>query len=355
MARTICAKPCLESGNLKIPLPLPGLSGYVEGAADISLTANCDGCQASMRLLVQIQPFLLSLVVPLCIFQCIWALFGCVRKVAGPSTISIPGVGSLGTAIKPFLDKDKSTPSVPDLSKIEGIAEALPFINLTKEVLFHNDDPNDPALAQRFEQVVEKCTCLFEWLDIFKWLCMTKGIILLIISVLNCISSLLQHALTVTLQIAGLAGSGNMAVQKTAVCLENILAIQLSNLAGRLEVFSILLTLTASVLEVICDLGFVPTALANQIRAAATTLKSLANGGSGGANESLQSLMAALKNQAGVGQALSILNILRCNLEKLYCTLDMMTSTVCAMPYTPKDPCADNMASATYCFDKYKV
>lgn len=369
MARMICARPCLENASWKIPLPMPatGKDFGITGGTDINLAASCDGCQISIRLLLQIQPFLLSLQMPLCIFKCIFALFGCVRKIAGPKsvTVSVPGLPTfkLMKDLKPFIDFEKVMPDVINVTSIEGIVEALPLLNITKEVLIKTDDPEDPAVLERFEQVVLRCQCLFNWLEPFKWVCMIKGIILLLISVMNCITSILQHGLIVSIQIAGLATNPSLEIRETAQCLEGIMQNQMTNLAGRLNAFGMLLELTAFIIETIDDVGILGAlestpgggASVVAIRKLPPILESLANGGDGGATKGIKQLMDSLKDMKVIGTVIADVSILRCTLETTYCMLDSFTSNICAMPYTTKDSCADLMGDPNYCKDKYSV
>lgn len=171
MSREICVRPCPPPTKISITIPLMG--GAMAAQAGLDLTIGCSGCELAANLLLQLNPILGSLGIPICILGCVAAVIGAVQAVPG----------SLGP-------------------------------------------PPDPtALVEAIENMVTKCDCLLQFAlpppagAICDFLKFIRDIIALLDVIITCAVDLVTHLITLNLSAALKLGDSNDNVKKAGQCL----------------------------------------------------------------------------------------------------------------------------------------
>ncbi len=190
--KVVCISPCVPSAIQQFRAPF---MGPIKAGGNLSLKGGCDGCELSVNLFLQIQPFLISLGIPMCLLKC------------------------LGKVIKVVIDlKDILTdlpapnisPIMKDMAKIPTQAGCLCLINL----------------------LLPTGICVF--------VILVRDVLLVIISLINCLISLLTHLLTLTLRVAIMAADPSTEIQSASVCLNAVCAAHKSTLIARFDAVSVL-------------------------------------------------------------------------------------------------------------------
>jgi len=296
MARNICMGPCdLSVSTYKsFTFPVPGFPpGYgVKAPASMSFEADCEGCSLSANFLLMIQPLMLSLGLPLCLLTCLLAMVGVAQKLVGQD--GAHAVLNADPTLKITLD--------PSLQ--------IPFFNFEA---IAKDYTDDPSLIKRIVKVLVDCACLFDLLLPFKWICMIKALVMVVIALVNCVISLLNHLITLELRLSLMLSDPDISIQKSAVCLAGFIQVETSNLAVKLDVITQLFKLVDLVFKILTPLGVpTPPGLADVQIAIDAIVNMIGN------NPVTATLLTALQQLKGA-------------LEVLYCALNAMSFGLCPM------------------------
>ena len=186
MARDICVKPCPPTENLP-SLKIPMIPGAMKAQANFSLQGGCDGCEFVGSLMLQLNPLLAGLGLPLCFLGCLASLIEFVQSV--PHSLGPP----------------------PDPSKI----------------------------LQAVNAVVAKCKCVVQLGlpppigPICDFLKFVRDIIVLVDLVVDCIIGLIIHLLTLDLKASVLLADPNGSVQAVGNCLAGQVQALMDTLNGK--------------------------------------------------------------------------------------------------------------------------
>lgn len=205
MARTVCIKPCPP--NLVLPQVRLPIMGPLKAQGNFSLQGGCNGCELVGNLLLQLNPMLGSLGLPLCVLGCVGAIV-------------------------------KFTKAVPDSL---------------------GPPPDPTALASALAGVILKCKCVVEIALpppiglICQFLKMVSDIVTLISQVVTCLVGLVTHLLSFNLKAAILLGSPDAAMKATGSCLIDQGQGMLDLLLAKLGSLGALLALLEPVFDLLAE------------------------------------------------------------------------------------------------------
>ncbi len=172
MARVICIKPCPT--NILLPqLTVPMMGSAMKAQGNLSLQGGCDGCELVGNFLLQLNPLLGALGLPLCLLGCAGALMGFVKAV--PDSLGPP--------------------------------------------------PDPTILIQRVSDVVEKCKCVVSMVlpppigAICDFLKMVRDIVSLFANIISCLVGLITHLSSFSLKASIMLTSPIPEVRATGNCL----------------------------------------------------------------------------------------------------------------------------------------
>lgn len=172
MARKICIRPCPVSIALpQIKIPMMGNAMKAQG--DLAIKGGCDGCELVGNLLLQLNPLLGALGLPLCLLGCAGAIVGFVKAIPD--------------AIGPL--------------------------------------PDPTVIITAVSNVVTKCNCVVSMAlpppvgVICDFLLMVRDIINMITTIIVCLVGLVTHLASFTLKAAILLADPDPAMQATGQCL----------------------------------------------------------------------------------------------------------------------------------------
>lgn len=190
MSRLICLKPCapLPPLNLTIPFMGAGLSG----SGNLNLDSGCANCEIVGNFMLQLNPLLSALGLPLCLLGCAAAMLEfalAVPDALGPP----PNPGKLVTAV---------TNLAPACSCLVGMA--LP-------------PPVGP---------------------ICDFLKMVRDIVQLFFEILSCLVGLVQHLITLNLSASLMLGSPVPGIVSAGQCLSDQILLLMDALNGKLGGFN---------------------------------------------------------------------------------------------------------------------
>lgn len=172
MARTICIKPCPPYQTLP-QLQIPFMGTAIKAQGDLSIKGGCDGCELIGNFLIQLNPLVSALGLPLCLLGCIGALVGFVTIV--PDSLGPP--------------------------------------------------PDPTVLVQKVVDVVKKCKCVVAMVlpppvgPICDFLKMVRDIINMFATIIDCLVGLVTHLASFSLKAAICLASPNPAMKATGDCL----------------------------------------------------------------------------------------------------------------------------------------
>lgn len=182
MARVICVKPCVPSFSLALPIPF---IGSIKPIAQLDLHSDCSGCDLLASLFIQINPFIMSLGIPLCALGCLTAVIGMLKAI--PDSLGPP--------------------------------------------------PDPTKLVTALALVLQQCKCVLDTAlpppagPICQFLKFVLGLLQAALAVITCISTLLAHLVTLQLRATTLALNLNPDFVRVGQCLtlevENLLALLL--------------------------------------------------------------------------------------------------------------------------------
>jgi hypothetical protein len=202
-ARVLCIPPCPVS--LTLPpiaadgITIPGINTKIKPVLNMSLKAGCDTCEAVAALMLQIQPFLISLSMPLCLLKCVMKIVDAFKSLSN-------------------MIGDLPTPNPTDPVKKLGIA-------------------------------VIECTKCVTGFSIGKFCALLRDIIDLVIALLNCIKGLLSKILILNLRVIRGMTDPEVSIQSSAICLAGLVRIQTENLTVRINGIATILQAVGFLLE----------------------------------------------------------------------------------------------------------
>lgn len=204
-ARVLCISPCLPSYVMpplvKEGLKLPFFDSGIKPAVNFSVNKGCNTCEIMADFMIQFQPFLLSLGLPMCYLKCAFRVMQVLKDMQSLLTdLPLPDIG------KPLQDI------------------ALAIIQCQK--CFTNFSPG------------RICAIVRDAMDI------------MFLS-LRCIINMLRKLITLNLKIAGLSMDPNLRIQKTARCMQKLVEVDQDQAALSVNALGVLFDALNMLLEII--------------------------------------------------------------------------------------------------------
>lgn len=242
MARVICVKPCVPSFDAVLTIPY---MGPFKAIGDINLKTDCSGCELVVNLFAQLNPFMMSLGIPLCVLNCLGGIVQFAQSI--PDALGPP----------------------PDPTKI---ATALANIAVQCKCVITSILPPPAGLICQFLKMI-------------------IGLLSAVLSVVECMNSLLSHLLTLKLRAAIALGDLNIGFQKLGICLNQEADTLLQNVLVKFNLIAVLF----SAMEVIFTLvnAAIPIPQLAQINQAFATFTAATSGSPAIAD--VQSALTALQ------------------------------------------------------------
>jgi hypothetical protein len=210
MARVVCINPCLIDAGVTMALPSMRIptspATTVKPVLDLNFKGGCDGCELLTNFMIQIQPYLISLQIPLCLLRCMLSVFSAGQPSGDPAHPSNMGL----------------------LDEIVGALGNLPNPNLTK--VTQSTSYATLTCAECF--LVTPC----------KFACLLEDLLTAVLSVINCVISLINNLTTLNLKATGLSLNDNVSVQETAQCLFGLIGVQKQNLGVKFNLIGAILS-----------------------------------------------------------------------------------------------------------------
>lgn len=200
MARVVCINPCVldATSNMTVPsVRIPYISKDVKPVLALDLKGGCDGCDLLANFMLQIQPYLISLQIPLCLLQCVMTIFsnGAITNVTGS-----PYPGVVRGAIDEVVGAFGSLPNPPLTDLNKAIANAG-YV----------------------------CASCFAFTPC-KFACLLEDLLSAMLSIIRCVTSLLNGMITLNLKATGMSLNPNASIQEAAECLFGLIGVQKQNL-----------------------------------------------------------------------------------------------------------------------------
>jgi hypothetical protein len=202
-ARVLCIPPCPTS--MVIPpvaaegLTIPGINTKVKPVLNMSLKASCDTCEVVTSFMLQIQPFLVSLPMPLCLLKCVMKIIAAFKS----------------------------------LSNMIGDLPA--------------PDPTDPV--KKLSMAVIECTKCVTGFSPGKFCALLRDLISLVIALLNCIKGLFSKILLLNLRVGLGAMDAEPTIVSASVCLANLVRVQTETMIIKTSTVALILQSVGFLLE----------------------------------------------------------------------------------------------------------
>jgi len=198
MARVLCINPCPPSFStppfVKNGITVPFLDTGVKPSAQFRINAGCDNCEAAASFMAQLQPFLLSIQLPMCLLGCMKATFD--LMLALPEAL--------------------------------GIGQNPPV-------------PNPGAIKDALEAVERECPKCITGFNVFTVCALVRDILDLILTLLNCAKQILSKLVVISLRAGGLMMDPEISIRKTGECLLGLMRTQLERTLINLDLLGMLL------------------------------------------------------------------------------------------------------------------
>lgn len=242
-----CVLPCpLPASPMKLYIPI--MDSVLKSGANLKLGGGCSDCTVAIDLFAKLQPFILSLGIPLCLVRCALALLNTVTDAVGVITDTVGLVTGLADA----------PPKFPTPGDVEDINHKVQKLT----VGFPNGDPpnqGNPPIPGDLLVVIQDCACvyqLFTPLGLCLFLRFLRDILRLVAALLNCFATLMGDILKISFKVVLFTGSLDLRIKQQGVCLGKIARNQLDKLNIQLDLVWLLITGATALFEFVekaCD------------------------------------------------------------------------------------------------------
>ena len=235
-----CVLPCpLPASPMKLYIPI--MDSVLKSGANLTLSGGCSDCNVAIDLFAKLQPFLLSLGIPLCLVRCALALLNTVTDAVGVITDTVGLVTGLADA----------PPTFPTPGAIGDINHKLQKLT----VGFPNGDPpnqGNPPIPGDLLVVIQDCACvyaLFTPLGLCLFMRLLRDMLRLVAALLNCFATLMGDILKISFKVTLFYGSLDVRIRQQGVCLGKIARNQLDKLNIQLDLVWLLITGATALFE----------------------------------------------------------------------------------------------------------
>lgn len=196
-----CVVPCpLPPINLQPKIIIPFLGNELIAGGNLKLTGGCGDCNVALDLYAKLNPYLLSLGLPLCAMNCVLSLLTAVND----------GLDLLGTTVDVF------TTIPPDPTQVSDWGKKAKDI-----------------IAKDVPDIALKCQCVLNMFlptGLCQFIKLARDTLLLVSSILKCLATLLGDIFRIGLKANLLSQSPDIRVQASAACLAQIGTNQMNDL-----------------------------------------------------------------------------------------------------------------------------
>lgn len=226
-----CVLPCpLPAAPMSVYIPIS--NSIIKSGANLKLSGGCSDCNVAIDIFAKLQPFILSLGIPLCVVRCALAMLTTITDAADFAVGSMQLVTGLASV----------PPEVPTPEKVKEVNDKL--LKITTGYPENYPNQGDPAVPGDIPVIAQDCACiytLFTPVGLCLFLKSLRDILNLIAALLNCFATLMGDILKISLRAKLFSASSFANVKSQGVCLGKIARNQLNQLNVQLDLVWLLI------------------------------------------------------------------------------------------------------------------